>query len=639
MRRVFIACALLFASGATGPRARADAGTEFNPYHLPDTIVVTANRFATPVRETGSAVTVITRAQIERAQAPLVLDLLRTSPGLDVVQSGGAGQQTSVFLRGAKSHHALVIIDGIEMNDPSSPNVAFNWANLTADNIERIEILRGPQSVLYGSDAIGGVLQIFTRRGQGRIGGTVSAETGAFGSHRESVGLTGGGERIDYAFAATNNKRRGFSVAAAEGAEADGYENVAYSGSFSVRPASGLQMAFTGRYTASEADLDKSFGVLDDPDYRLETVERLFSSRVSYVEPAGVWSQQLGVYVTNYDRATNDVFDVAHPLDAEQTAYGGQRLKIDWQHGLRLRSWSHLTFGFESERDEFEQSLFFKSTWGDYGGRIDPVRADVSGLYALGELRFGKWVVATVGGRRDHHDRFGEALTYRVTGSISLGRTGARLRAALGSGFKAPSLFQLYDPTYGNPDLDAERSTGWEAGAEYSVREGRFACGLAFFDNDYTDLIDFDAGLGMSVNVNAAESSGWELFAALTGKLQSVRLDYTYTEAVDKADRSPLLRCPRHKASLSATRSFFERVKLTATVLHVGRRDDMDFNLGRRVRLADYTVVNIAGEGQITPRLVMYGRVDNLLDREYQEAYAFATAPVSAYLGVRIELL
>ena len=643
MRRVFIA-GLLLASGATGPRAQTAPGDILNPYHLNDTIVVTANRLATPSRQIASSVTVITAQQIEQTGTSTVAEVLRTVPGLDVVQSGGPGQQTSVFLRGANSEHVLVIVDGVEINDPASPNNAVNLATLGTDDIERVEILRGPQSVLYGSDAVGGVIQIFTRRGLGERQVQLSAEAGSFDSYREQLSVAEGRDEFDYSLVVSRRDIGGISASSgAENLESDGLKNTAVSGGIALRPLSRFQVRLAGRISDSDTDLDQGGGVLDDPNYTMNSKDRFVSARLEHDVISNHWWQQFGAYVTRYKRSTLDGIDAAHPMDTNKTEYAGRRIKYDWQSAIALNDISRFTFGAETEEDRLSQALYFGSAWGDYTARIDDVAARTTGVYALGELSFKRQWYATAGLRYDHHDAFGDYGTYRITTVWMLDRIGLKLRATFGTGFKAPALFQIFDPSTGNPSLRPERSRGGEIGFEESLSGSRLSFGVTYFHTDFDNLIQYRMidpvnYIGYMVNVAEARTRGTEAFVSYSIASTSIRIDHTYTDADDRQSGQALLRRPRHKASFQAERNITKSLDMRVEINYTGARYDTDYSgiEVRRATLHDYAVMNVAGIFKLNSNVRLSGRLGNVLDAKYEEAVHFSSVPRSAALGVHV---
>jgi len=638
MRRFFVLASLLLASGATGLRAQSELGDEFNPYHLGDTIVVTANRLATPLREVAASVTVVTAEQIERSQATMVSDILRSVPGLSVVQAGGPGQQTSIFMRGANSEHVLVLVDGVKLNDPSSPSNAVNLANVPADNIQRIEILRGPQSVLYGSDAVGGVIRIFTKCGLGKPKVNLTAEGGSFGTFRESLSLSSGQDDVDYSVVLSRVTSDGVSAISGPGAlERDGYANNSLNASFGLRPSGRVQMRFSGRFIEADTDLDQA---LDDPNYIMNSRERSFSAGIQHEISPGRWWQQFGFYITRYQRSAVDGIDALHPSDSSRTGYDGRRVKYDWQSAYRFSPSVRLTLGLESEEDRLDQSLYYGSAYGDYWSRLEDVGARTTGPYTLGEVSLnGRWF-ATVGCRWDNHETFGDHVTYRVTGVYLADAIGVKLRASYGTGLKVPALFQLYDHATGNTDLKPELSRGWEAGVEQTLASDRLTLGTTYFETRFDDLIRFDGAAWKMVNLAEALARGIEAEAAYVEGKSSIRLDYTYTDAVDRRTDQPLVRRPRHQINLAATHGLTQALDMQAAVLYTGEREDTDYATwpASRVILDDYLVVNLMMQYRLNSAVQIHGRIENLLDADYQEVLSFNCVPFSVSAGVSLTL-
>ncbi|MDD2337110.1 MAG: TonB-dependent receptor plug domain-containing protein [Geobacteraceae bacterium] len=241
-------------------------------------IVVTANRNEAALDEIGSSISVITREEIDRSKKPFVLDLLRTVPALDVVQSGGPGGLTSVSIRGAASEYTLVLLDGVRMNDPSTPGASYDFANLTTDNIERIEVLRGPQSTLYGSDAMGGVINIITRQGTGKPSGFVSAEGGSFGTATEKAAISGGTELLRYSLGLSREDTSGFSSAGEKygNHETDGFHSTSISTRLGVTPSRIFDVDCIVRYLSTKADMDNGGGAGQDDPNSLVRSEQVF---------------------------------------------------------------------------------------------------------------------------------------------------------------------------------------------------------------------------------------------------------------------------------------------------------------------------------------------------------------------------
>ncbi|MCH9025281.1 MAG: TonB-dependent receptor, partial [candidate division Zixibacteria bacterium] len=623
MKRFLLFMAALLLVEATGIHAQEQSGTEENPKELNDSIVVTANRTATPLREIGSSVTIITRAEIENSQAVMITDILRNVPGLDVVQSGGAGTLTSLFLRGANAHHTLVLLDGISLNDPSSPNNAADLSNLSTENISRIEILRGPQSVLYGPEAIGGVVQLFTKTGSENRELSFSSETGSFNTLNFKTALSGSHKKLSYSLSASFLDTDGISAAdQKDGAtEKDGYKNSQISSHLDFDFNTALNLRLTGRYTDSESEIDKTSGVLDDPNYVTDQKEQQYGARLIHNPANSSWHQQFSLSVTDIERNTFDTYDVDHPSDSQSTFTTGERIAISWQSSLQINRRNALTIGIESERSEFSSDLFFRSSLPDFISVIGGEHAWSRGVYIFDQAQIGEKLFLTAGARLDEHKQFGSTGTYRLTAAYLFDEIRARLRAVIGTGYKAPSIFQLYHPSpfIGNPDLLPEKSRSWEIGAEHELAAELLTFSITYFDNDYKDLIQG------TENVAKAISHGIE--ASLEFKSHQLRthLDYTFTRSEDKTNGEELIRRPAQKLVLVTNYQLNRNFTLNMVARHVGERDDLDFSQfpAPRVTLKSYTVVNLTASYVLSQNLQLTGRVDNLFDEDYQEVLTY----------------
>ena len=609
-------------------------------------VVVTATRVETPMEEIASSVTVISSKEIERKQKTTVLEVLKGLPGLDVVQNGGVGGATSIFLRGANSEHTLVMIDGVEVNDPISPGRSYDFAHLTVDNIERIEVIRGPQSTLYGSDAIGGVVNIITKKGEGKPKFFLSTEGGSFTTFREATGISGGNKWVNYSFALSRFDTEGISTASKKDGnyERDGYENTSLSAKLGFKPMDNLGIDFILRYMDAKTELDNFAGVGgDDPNYVQKSNQFLFKTQVGLSLFDQVWSQKLGLALNDHNRDIKNKKDSQHPFDYEKGRYDGQLLKFDWQHHLQLHKTNALMFGLEYEREEGKSKYYWESLWGP-GQSIFPKKtANIKGYYIQDEIKLWDRLFATLGIRIDDHSRFGSETTYRVAPAYLIKETDTKIKGTFGTGFKAPTLYQLFAPAtlwgpIGNKDLKPEKSKGWDFGVEQNFFKNRVTLGATYFRNDFKDLIQFDWGQGY-INIAKAKTEGVELFASAKPIDDlTLRINYTYTDTEDKTTGEALIRRPKNKIGFDINYHFLNNGNVNLGVIYVGKRDDLDFSISpsRRVKLDQYTLVNLAVSYDITKNFQLFGRVENLLDKEYEEVKGFGTPGLSFFGGMKL---
>jgi vitamin B12 transporter len=608
-------------------------------------VVVSATKLEIPTREVGSDITVITSDQIEKMQKTFVVDILKTAPALDVNQSGGPGSAASIFIRGAKSEHTLVIIDGVEMNDPTTPGRTFNFAHLSVDDIERIEILRGPQSTLYGSDAIGGVINIITKRGSGKPHGSASIEGGSYGTYNGSAGGSGGNEWMHYTAGFSHWNTDGISAASEnEGnTERDKYKNTTVYGTLGLVPADNFDLDFTLRFIDADSDGDIGAGAgSDDPNYITMSQQLLFRTQGRLYLFNDIWEQTAGFSFANHDlNAHNDPNDnnPETPDTFLRSSYNGKVLKFDWQNNFYIHDTNTATFGIETEEDRGVSSYYEDtgSEWGPYINDFENKTARTTGYYLQDQIKLWNSWFTTVGVRFDDHDTFGTETTYRFATAYLVHRTGTKIKATYGTGFKAPTLIQLYS-YWGNEDLNPEESTGWDFGLEQSLLENRASVGATYFYNEIDDLINFE-GMGYT-NVGRAVIKGVELFGSMKPvEPLDMRFNYTYTNAKDIATAEDLIRRADHKFSLELDYGFLEKGNVHLGILYVGERDDLVYDpvtyVSERVRLQGYVTVDPAVSYQVSDAVQMFFRVDNLFNRDYEGISGYGTPGISAYGGLK----
>jgi len=618
-------------SGETEP-----SGQPKLEYH----IFVSANRTETAREEVGSSITIITARQLEAMQKLTVLDALRTVPGLDVVQTGGPGGQASVFIRGAKSEDALILMDGVEMNDPSTPGRSFDFAQLHTANIERIEIIRGPQSTLYGSDAMSGVINIISKTGKGKTVGFLSGEYGSFDSFSGNGGLSGGNSWADYTLSASRLDTKGISAASANDGnlERDGYENTTISGKLGITPAEQIHFDFIMRYVDSQADLDNAGGAGgDDPNNRAD-VEQLFSktqARVSLFN--GFWEQAIGFSLSRQERHYRNDTDTAHPADLDRSSYNGQILKFDWQHNFRFQEANTLTMGMELEQEKGRSEYYSESAWGPYASEFAQKNTRTTAWYVQDHVCLsGNWF-ATLGARLDDHSRFGTKITYRIASTYLIQKTGTRIKGTYGTGFKSPSLYQLYS-LYGDETLKPEANLGWDIGIEQSLWNNKLTLGATYFNNEFDQMIDFDTATWKYMNVGAAKTRGIEMITcAQPLAVLILQANYTYTATEDETTGLGLLRRARHKLGFSADYRFSKKGNASLEIDFVGKRADIDFSIWpyARVTLAGYVLLNLATTYDLSSHVRISAGVKNLGNVKYEEVLGYGTPGISAYTEIK----
>lgn len=617
----------LLAAGISLPAEGQEAGLTLPP------IVVTANRIPTPAAEVGSAVTVITRQELEDRQVRQLSDVLRQVPGVAVSRTGPAGQTTQIRIRGAESNQTLVLIDGVEVNDPSSDS-EFDFAHLMADDIERVEVLRGPQSALYGSDAIGGVVNIVTRRGEGAAGGTASVEGGGYGTLRGHASVSGGNDDLDYLIGAAGLRTDGTS-AARNGSEADGTRNGTVYTKIGLHPSELVDIDVIGRTTRFNTDLDGFAGGVGAVDSKDDVSGSTFLGRIQGKLKLldGRWEHIVGLSYVDDSR------DYRDGDDAITSSYRGKTTRVDYQTNLTLDSAAllpaehRLTFAVDREEQQADSDSGFSA----FSRRIG-----ATGLVGQYQLGLADSLFLTGSVRHDLNDLFRDTTTWRLTAAWQIESTGTKLRASYGTGVKNPTLFELYGftNTYrGNPELKPERAEGWDAGFDQRIWGDRVVLDATWFEQRISDLI-VGSGQGSANLPGTATARGVELgLSVMPVDDLTIRASYTYTDAKD-ATGAELVRRPRNLASLDVTYRFLDgAANVNLGVDYNGRQKDLAFDEAYNaspVTLDGYTLLNLAASYQVSDRVQVYGRIDNLLDEDYEEVWTYGSLRRAGYLGMKV---
>lgn len=608
-------------------------------------MIVTANKTETPYYTLASSVSVITSAEISKRQLNTVVEVLRDMPGLVVVEQGGPGKLASVYMRGANSNHTLVIVDGVKMNDASSPNNAFDFSTLNTNDIDRIEIVRGPQSTLYGSEAIAGVINILTKHGTDKPQYFVSSEAGSNGYYRGNVSALGNYGILNYAIAATRNGSNGISASDSKfgNTEKDGYSNNFFSSRFGLNFSENAKLNFIYKFSKTETDLDQNEKNGDDPNYTYNSEEHLFKGGINFLLFDGIWRLQLnGSYFKRFSRAL-DLPDQIRPNTSSDSYSDASRTKFDLQNNIRLAENNLVTFGIETELEKAATSYNSNGEWGPFESIFPEQSNRTTGIYLQDQFSLANSFFASVGLRFDDHQKFGKVTTYRVAPAYFIHETGTKLKMSYGSGFKEPSLFYLYDPTFGNPKLEPEKSKGWDAGVEQFFENGRFSLGVTYFNLKLENMFGFDSNF-KTINIAKASSNGIEVTATAQNLDNfTLNLNYTYTEAKDEYEQGddfdkPLLRRPKNQLSFNINYKLNELLNLNSQINIVGKRDDKDFESfpAKRVSMPAYTLVNFSASYKLMDKIGLTARITNLFDAQYEEVLYYGTLGRCFYVGANL---
>jgi vitamin B12 transporter len=562
------------------------------PPSVSEDVVVTATAAPEEIDDVGSAVTVVTREEIERNGWRTVQEVLRSVPGADVAQSGGPGAQTSLFLRGANSTHTLVLVDGVRVNSPFFPG--YDFSLLSTENVERVEIVRGPFSSLYGSESIGGVVQIFTRPAAGKFSGRIVGEAGN-ADQREATGFASVGSGV-FGIAASARERR-------DDGDRQNDDWRETSGSLRLEGRFGeTRLALEGSIADGDLGLPGPVGA-ETPDNRYSPREERITLPATFQPAVGHSASVMLGWVRS-----RPAFD--SPFFQSQTD----------ARTLQARVSDTLTAGVHRVTAFGDWQRWKVDDASNFGVSLDGEDATIWSLGAEDALDLGRGWFVTAGLRYDDHSEFGDVWSPR--GTIAWKTGPWKLRASGGTGFRAPSVGELFYPFSGNPDLKPERSTSWDAGADYDLAGGRLSASV--FWTDFRDLIVFNFASGLNVNVGRARSRGVEIsWRQQISSAVAVDAGYTYLDTEDRDTGLELLRRPRHSGFLGATVAPVAGLDISPRVVLVGERADvLALETTTRIEAPSYFRFDLYARYRIGS-FAPYLRAQNLTDESYSEVQGF----------------
>ncbi len=622
---LFAAARAVAAAGpAAGAETAADAERDGKLYPGPE-IVVTATRIEWPLEKTASFITVITRSEIERRHAESVGELLRAVPGLSVARMGSEGTAASVFMRGSNSNHVLVMLDGVPLNDPTTG--AFDFSELTCDNVARIEVVRGPHGILYGSSAIGGVVNIITGGPKEGPRRSASISGGSFRSADGAISLSGGESAFNYSYT--------LSGATTDGPSPNSfYRNTVFSGSVSSRMTETTNVSVSLRYREASNGLG---GPQFAPDPNATQDGGHFVVSAQYRQfVTDRWSHSVRASFLSREITWDDPVDPAEtgPFAGDGFSEINSHVKdAAWQNDLRFSESVWLVSGLE-----WKEERTTNSGYSAFGTTTFDDRISNASIFANGIFDFKGLPTASAGVRVDDHSEFGSVATYKLSLSYPMPRSGVVLKASVGTGFRAPSLNELYYPGYGNPGLAPERTFGWDAGFRRDFAAGRADLECAWFDNSYRDMITSNPDTWLADNIGRAESRGVEIQSSLRPvEALTLRGFYSFTHTEDLDTGKQLLRRPRHSGGggVSYRRGPFDAL---VSASRVGARLDNDFGGPRGeyynpayTRL-DATVSFRAGGVSET-----FLTVSNATDEQYDEVAGYPAPGTRFTLGTKVD--
>lgn len=611
-------------------------------------VVVTATKIETPLSQLGSSVTVITEEDIKEQQAEEVLEVLRNVPGVHIMQSGTRGAVTSLFMRGGESRFTLVLIDGIKVNDD---NGFYNWAHLSTDNIERIEIVRGPQSALYGSDALSGVINIITKRGEeGPPRFSLSSAAGDHDYFREAFTLSGGTERVGYSASFSRLDTTGFPRP-----DEDDYSNKTISGRVDLKLTEEANLTFTLRYTKSDLEVA---GPFEDqaPDEDEDSVNEETAFGVHFDHFIFPWWEQSLRFSVFHDRNhfEDDEVTSGVPFDSLFDSRSDlRRLMADYQYNFFLAELlevqNTLTIGatWEQEDGEFHSQFIFP------GFPTPPSTFNVTrinrSIYIQDQQSFWGRLFLTAGVRIEDDSQFDRFTSPKFSIAYLIKETGTKIKGSYGKGITAPGFLDLFGATgfsVPNPDLEPEKTKSWDFGLEQDLFNKRLHLEVVYFKQEFRNFIGFELDpltfIGTAVNLDNADADGIEasLWADL-GAGFTLNGSYTFmeTESGDDTltlkDGDDLLRRPKHKYNLNLN---YRRGKLNLNcdALFVGERSDLNPSTSLNEDADEYFKFDLAADYQLNQWCTFFTRIENLFDQDYEEVLGFPARRLSFWSGVKL---
>ncbi len=637
-------------------------------------IIITATKTEIIKRETGASITVISSDQIEKSQKMNLVDILKNTPALTISSSSSLGGLADMYIRGSQSNHVVVLVDGVKVNDPSAPTNGFDFAHLTTDNIERVEIVRGSQSTLYGSDAIGGVVNIITKKGKGKPQFNLMAEGGSYYTFKELAGVSGSTDWAFYSFAVSRLDSNGYtktsswhgvkqSVATNDN---DGYHNTSVSTRGGIKTFHDSWLTLALRYTDSETEIDDG-AFKEDKNSTMENNNLSFN--ITYSIPIFKWwdSSLIFNYLYQLSRYKDspDVNEYSYVsyntlMDSDMW-FKGNRIGGEFKNKFKIMDIDEIICGVSYDQDAAATMPWYYGWSIDPSGTFPPYEFWMNptdpidktegtwAVYLQNHLKLFDRVFIIVGGRYTQPEHFDYSLDYSISGSFNIPVTETRLKGNVGTGFKVPSLYERYN-IFGpyssiglsQLSLKPERSLSYDVGIEQPLWGSRIVLEANFFSIDYTNMIVFDTFLnsnGMYYNISAL-SQGVECIATFRPVEDlSIEGHYTYnfTEQKKVGHTGDLLRRPEHQGGFIINYSFLNKGNVNLSFRYVGYRLDYS-SYPNYNSIEPYYTFDLAASWWIIDQLQAFFRIENLLNMTYEEVRGYRMPGISFYGGLKAQI-
>jgi len=580
---------------------------------------VTATKTKVSTKEISKKVVVVTREEIEESGAETVTEILNKIPGIIVNSNGPTGSLSNVYLRGAKPGQTLVLVDGIEVSDTMGVDNSFDYSSLMAENIERIEVVYGSASVVYGSDAMAGVINIITVSENN--GGFVKLEAGSYSTKTGAFSFQNSYNNMTYWIRGSYFDTDGISIASEKygNTEEDGYENKSALFGLKYKLADS-DLLFSGMVIDSNGDMDNSGGVGgDNPNFTYDKKNTFLKGEWSKSEVFG--SNSLTKINITYSKTERNILDP----DITLGDYNGEQYKVNW-HNTKIVADNHnISFGVEYEKEKGDSYYKNVSAWGEFESIFNNKEISTSGVYFIDRITFSNGKTFEIGLRYEDNDMFGGKTTYQTGFVKDFENLGLNFKVNAGTSFKAPSLYQLFSD-YGDENLNAEEADSYEIGFEKQLFGGSTFLSINYFYYSFDNMIDFDSTLFKYQNISKAELKGFDITVSYYSQFFNITANYSDYSTIDKETNEKWLRRPDNSFSLTMN-FYYKNLSFNLNGVYNGKRNDLNFGTwpAESVVLDSFTVLNAKLNYKLNKSLSFYVKGRNVTDEDYELVYGYGT--------------
>lgn len=601
----------------------------------PIEIVVTADRLRTDAQELGQTAIVLKKEDL-KSTVPSVSELIRKLTSVSIARNGSSRGFQAISIRGIPSEHTLVLIDGVVVNDPISTTRTYDFSQIQLHQIERIEVIPGPQSALYGSDSIGGVIHILTQKGSGEPKTVVTTGVGSYATVRGSVHHSGEKKGTHYSVGLNYEQSAGISAASSKlsgNSERDGDQALSLAARSGTEISENLEIDWVVRASTHRSDLDQFGGASgDDPNFVSRNRKLLLRPKLKWRLFEDFWEQTYQISYYQLSRQDINDLDVDHPDTSLDSKFISERVGALWQNDLHFPK-NIFSTGIQIEH---EKGKFDTTSQSALSGKtrtvLEKKTGTTLGIFAQDKIKNFEPVLLTLGGRYDQHSGNQESLSARGMGQYLFSPLQTQFHLTYGTGFKTPSLYQLHS-RFGNLSLKPETSTSFSTGLSQPISSFHF--GGTYFITHLHQMIVFRSVKNQYENINRAVSEGFEFFLDYQPQhWLKVETGFTLLNTEDEEEHKPLLRKPKHKAKLNVEFQPIERASIEPALIYVGKRDDLNESL-ERVPLAAYRLLNLDLEYRFSPELKTRLQFENLLNEDYEEVKGYGTKGRSYFAAIQ----